>query len=172
MWADFLDAHDAFGQLFVMRIVHDPLLFARVVGYHSAAAVTMVRGWRRRWVLLVLVGLFDHESPSLLFLPHQALLLFVELALELLVVALELTHVVFLLLEKVGVVSLSHFLAERSGLVEGGIHEGAVVGIACAATGAANEIETSVSGFAGVVGTGIAFLDFEAAFEPWPAHGG
>ncbi|KAL8701968.1 MAG: hypothetical protein Q9224_000236 [Gallowayella concinna] len=95
--------------------------------------------------------------------------------LQMLVLAVELPHLILLVLQHARIVTFAHLSADRAGVVEGGMHEGVVIiggGRISAGVGAgADEIETFSPGFTRVIGSRIAFFDLETAFEARPAHG-
>lgn len=102
----------------------DVSLFVRMVGY----------GKWRRGRMLMLLRLLKLEAPPLIVRPSQLLL-------QLLIVALYHSKLVFLLLELARIVYLLHLSADRAGIVEGGTHEGVIVrGPPIAAFPIANEI--------------------------------
>lgn len=101
---------------------------------------------------MVLMGHLDFMSPSLLVLPHQTML-------EFLILPLEMTHVLFLLLENQRIVPFSHLFADGARLVEGGIDEGMIIGGATGAATLADKIETPSTRFTGIIGPGVSFLD-------------
>lgn len=141
----FLNALDAFRKALV-RMVHNPWVF--MVGYHA-------RRRRRWWGPVVLMGHLDFMPPPLLLLPHQTVL-------EFLILPLEVTHVLLLLLEKQRVVSFSHLFADGPRLVEGGIDKGVIIRGATGAATLPDEIETSSSRFARIGSPWVSFLNLKA----------
>ena len=97
------------------------------------------------------------------------------LALEMLVQATELPYGLLVLLEDARIVTFAHFGADGAGIVEAGAHKGVVIrgrGVPARPGAGADEVQTFPARFPGIVGTRVAFLNFDATCEARKAHGG